>query len=265
MEATETDISQSRWHKYRPKLILSMPPWLFAWLLVKDTSGVKEDFIKNYDYWSVAILGTALVILAMSFLRSDGMNADLKRMIPSTLWRRVAQGVVYSVVFLFGLAPFLFKKDVAAAPEAEVSGGSVVIEQGPSGDGNPTIVGDGNKVDIKIDTENAVPTPEGIRVSHRVVPSQTDEYSFQLEITVQVQTEINSFGIGFVFDKQYGFAGQRMTGVSTSGFSEGTLEEAPDRSYFVKYDFPSITPQRPIVVNVFANEPISLEKTVRIN
>lgn len=109
------------------------------------------------------------------------------------------------------------------------------------------------------------PTVEGIRVSYRRVPSERDDYPFALEATIQVQSAVAPFGIGFIASTE--IKGKRMTpGVYTMS-SSGELSGIPEpaKTWSTQFETPAVTPQKPLVVRLYGKEAFRVERIIRIN
>ncbi|MBI4446183.1 MAG: hypothetical protein HY645_09755 [Acidobacteria bacterium] len=139
------------------------------------------------------------------------------------------------------------------------------IEQNSEGANSPNIIGNSNTVNIN--PPQMQPLVEGVRITQKQVPSTKDDAPYALEFTVQVQAEIAPFGIGFIADQPLvDGAVHRVVGVAAmyTNFRQGTLNKAPDRSYWLSFDSPSLMPQHPLVITLFSKRPFSVTETVRM-
>jgi hypothetical protein len=109
------------------------------------------------------------------------------------------------------------------------------------------------------------PLVEGIRVVYRQIPSPRDDSPFAIEATVQVQASISPFGIGFRTDAPITGGKFDIPGASLiTGEFDGHLAAFPKNSFYVKFDFPPITPQRPLRVILFAKERFNVVQVFKV-
>ena len=138
--------------------------------------------------------------------------------------------------------------------------------QRSSGANSPNVITHGANSPVIINPPMQ-PRIEGLTTSVRQIPSTRENVPYALEVTVQVQAEVSPFGVGFVCDGPI-VGGEHTFGGNFSGVMmdvrTGTLNEAPDRSYFVMFAFPPMTPQRPLIITLFAKQPFQPVKTVRV-
>jgi hypothetical protein len=135
--------------------------------------------------------------------------------------------------------------------------------QSTTGNNSPAIVGNNNTVNINSGPQMQ-PSVEGITLTTRQVPSQRNDAPFAIEVTVQVQADISPFRLAFIADQP--LAGGTFTGTRFSSFFgslEGTLNEAPDRSYWFHFEAPAVTPQSPLLVTLFAKQPFGIVRAGR--
>jgi hypothetical protein len=135
--------------------------------------------------------------------------------------------------------------------------------QSTTGINSPAILGNNNTVNINSGPQMQ-PSVEGITLTTRQVPSQRNDAPYAIEVTVQVQANVSPFGLAFIADQP--LAGGTFTGTRFSAFSmslEGTLNEAPDRSYWFHFEAPAVTPQSPLLVTLFAKQPFKIIRAAR--
>ena len=134
------------------------------------------------------------------------------------------------------------------------------VTQSTSGPNSPIISGDNNTVNIQQGVRMQ-PSVEGLTLTARQIPSSRNDAPFAIEVTVQVQADVAPFGLGFVADRP-------LVGGSVSGahfnYMEGTLDDAPDRSFWFYFESPSITPRNPLIVTLFCGEEFTIVSTRRV-
>jgi len=146
--------------------------------------------------------------------------------------------------------------------ESEVDMVSDQINQNTEGENSPIILGDNNEINI-YQNQEMEPMIEGFTVTVQQIPSPRSDAQYALEVVVQVQANITPVSLGFFIDKPL-VEGKVKAPSPLFNFIEGTLNDDPDRSYWVAFNSPPITPTQPLIVHLVANESFNVTRMVRV-
>jgi len=125
-------------------------------------------------------------------------------------------------------------------PAAEAETDTEPPIQRTSGDNSPIISGDSNTVNIN-QRLTMQPLIEGFTASFSQIPSPRSDAPFAVEVVVQVQATVSPVSLGFYIDQQM-VEGRVRSPSPLFNFVQGTLNDDPQRSFWVRFDQECITP-----------------------
>jgi hypothetical protein len=125
--------------------------------------------------------------------------------------------------------------------------------------------GDNSPITINAAQQGREPIVEGVTISQRQIPSPRPDAPIALELTVQVRAPITPFAIGVICDRPIVGGDFRVTGTSTSrDVRIGTMNDAPDRSYYLSFTDPPVAPWAPLIITLFGVQDFTVLKVIRL-